>query len=103
MELLGPIPISLLEQGSGRVSRWFNMATGKLKHITPDHKDDLHNVVDELKPHPSNSAFADFLLDCLHYEPHARLSARAALQHPWLTDPDPDDLDDLNVVHIFDK
>ncbi|CDW53654.1 Serine:threonine protein kinase spk 1 [Trichuris trichiura] len=84
IELLGPVPKSVLTMGKG--SRHFFKRTGVLRKIGPMTPWSLKDVLVE-KYHWSVSeanGFADFLLPMLHYDPAKRATAAQCLEHPWL-------------------
>ena len=91
VELLGPVPAELVRR-SPRAARWFRGDGSALRNIAiappPPGVDAIARVLEE------NFAFArrdardaaDFLRALLRYEPDARVSARRALDLPWLAD-----------------
>lgn len=91
VELLGPVPPALIRK-SPRAARWFRADGSALKNIAiappPLGADAIARVLEE------NFAFgprgardtSDFLRALLRYDPDARVSARRALDLPWLAD-----------------
>ena len=91
VELLGPVPAERVRR-SPRAARWFRGDGSALRNIAiappPPGVDAIARVLEE------NFAFArrdardaaDFLRALLRYEPDARVSARRALDLPWLAD-----------------
>eukprot|EP01070_Trichotokara_eunicae_P000746 Trichotokara_eunicae@DN116_c0_g1_i1.p1 len=80
-----------------------NAAPSKFKYFTAEGKvtarlkpDDEHPVVpgsksfaDMFEGHSPD--FIDFITKCLKWDPKERMTPKEALQHPWITNPDPDE------------
>jgi len=102
IELLGPIPTSVLKKGSGRVANWFDLDSGDMNHLAPDEPDAMIDVINRLKVHPDNPHLSTFLLACLEYDPERRADAKTALDHPWLNDTNPDVGGQVHIVDVGD-
>lgn len=84
IELLGPMPPALVARGR-RSSTYFNRRC-ELRHIKSLRYWGLSEVLQQkYHMHPVEARnFASFLLPMLKLMPEERVSARAALEHPWL-------------------
>lgn len=84
IELLGPIPTSLIMRGKHGL-KYFT-SYGHLRHITKLKTWPLNNVLVEKYEWSVEDArhFTDFLLPMLEYNPNERASAGQCLQHSWL-------------------
>ncbi|CAA0819365.1 Protein kinase superfamily protein [Striga hermonthica] len=85
--VLGPIDMEMLQQGQ-ETHKYFtkeydlyyiNEDTNKLEYIVPDETSLEHHL------DVSDSCFIEFLKCLLEINPKRRLTAREALQHPWLS------------------
>lgn len=88
MELLGPVPSDIVNKGV--FSREFFNKKGELKHIKRLNFWSLRDVLREKYKLPPNDAdgLSSFLLPMLSYDPAKRVSAREALRHPFINDPE---------------
>mmetsp|Transcript_35078 Transcript_35078/g.81451 ORF Transcript_35078/g.81451 Transcript_35078/m.81451 type:complete len:622 (+) Transcript_35078:179-2044(+) len=84
VELLGAMPIKLIARGR-RSSTYFNRR-GELRHIKYLRYWGLGDVLQQkYHMHPIEARnLASFLLPMLHLQPEERITAKAALEHPWL-------------------
>ena len=85
MELIGRMPREMAL--SGIRSRRFFKSTGCLRRISNLHYWPLKKVLtDKYKFNDKEAtAFADFLLPMLRWDPNKRATAEQMLRHPWLT------------------
>lgn len=86
IELLGPIPPSLIMRGKQGL-KYFT-SYGQLRHITKLKTWSMFNVLIEKYEWSVEDAklFTDFLLPMLEYNPLLRATASQCLQHSWLDD-----------------
>lgn len=86
MELLGPLPQSLIEKG--QYSREFFTRSGELRHIRRLNFWSLRDVLGEKYKLPPEDAvgLAQFLAPMLIFEPAQRATAAEALLHPFVND-----------------
>ncbi|KAH3819608.1 hypothetical protein DPMN_121347 [Dreissena polymorpha] len=84
IELLGPIPRHIAL--SGKYSREFFNRKGELRNITKLKPWALYEVLmEKYEWDPDEAtAFSDFLVPMLEFEPEKRATAWDCLQHPWL-------------------
>lgn len=86
MELLGPLPPSLIEKG--QYSREFFTRSGELRHIRRLNFWSLRDVLGEKYKLPPEDAvgLAQFLAPMLIFDPAQRATAAEALLHPFVND-----------------
>lgn len=86
MELLGPLPPSLIEKG--QYSREFFTRSGELRHIRRLNFWSLRDVLGEKYKLPPEDAvgLAQFLAPMLIFDPTQRATAAEALLHPFVND-----------------
>lgn len=84
MEILGPIPKSLIEKGAN--AHHYFTKNGKLKHTKPSGHFPIHKLlVNEYGFDEINAKeFAKFILPLLELNPNKRPNAACCLEHPWL-------------------
>lgn len=84
VELLGPMPTALI--GRGRRSMTYFNRRGELRHIKSLRFWGLPDVLEQkYHIHPMEARnLASFLLPMLQLLPEERISAKNALEHPWL-------------------
>lgn len=84
VELLGPIPRTLIETGR-HVNQFFD-EHGNLRNIHDLNTWGLINVLQKRYKLPQREAenLADFLLPMLALDPKRRATAQQMLHHPWL-------------------
>lgn len=84
IELLGPIPKSIIFSGS--MSHLVFNKKGELRHISGLKPWGLQSVLMEKYEWPAEqaAAFADFLRPMLEFDPLKRATAADCLQHPWI-------------------
>ena len=84
MELLGPLPIEMLQAGS-KTKTFFNRK-GALRHIKELRFWPIEKVLTEKYnvPLEEAEALADFLTPMLKLSPSERATAQQLLSHPWL-------------------
>ena len=84
MELLGPLPKSMISKGK-KSSTYFNRRN-ELRHIKQLRLWPLRDILHQKYRLPKSEAecFADFLLPMLKADPSERASASQLLEHPWL-------------------
>eukprot|EP01066_Platyproteum_vivax_P011519 Platyproteum_vivax@DN5233_c0_g1_i1.p1 len=87
MELLGPIPTSLVDES--KHAKYFFTRTYELRHIKQLRYWPLADVLTQkYKFDPSQAQqIASFLLPMLHLDPAQRMPAFEILKHPWLREP----------------
>ncbi|XP_010264630.1 PREDICTED: serine/threonine-protein kinase ppk15-like isoform X2 [Nelumbo nucifera] len=87
IEMLGPIDMEMLERGQ-ETHKYFteeydlyyiNEETNQLEYIIPEQSSLEHHL------QVSDAGFVEFIRDLLEINPEKRLSAKDALQHPWLS------------------
>jgi serine/threonine protein kinase len=85
MELIGPIPRGIVQQG--KYSREFFTKNGTLRHIHRLRPWSLREVLLEKYGWSESDAegFANFLLPMLAFDQSKRATAEECLAHPWLT------------------
>ncbi|VDL89331.1 unnamed protein product, partial [Schistocephalus solidus] len=100
IELLGPIPRSIVS--SGKYSREFFDKKACLRHIRELKPWDLLSVLVQKYDWPLHEAklFTSFLEPMLAYDPNERATAWECLQHPWITGAPADYLDGPIFRHI---
>ncbi|KAL7062993.1 hypothetical protein AAHC03_01496 [Spirometra sp. Aus1] len=100
IELLGPIPRSIVS--SGKYSREFFDKKACLRHIRELKPWDLLSVLVQKYDWPMHEAklFTSFLEPMLAYDPSERATAWECLQHPWITGAPADYLDGPFFRHI---
>jgi serine/threonine-protein kinase SRPK3 len=88
MELLGPLPSHMIAKGI--YSHQFYSKRGELLHIKRLNFWSLRDVLREKYKLPPESAdgLSSFLLPMLYYDPDKRVSAKQALRHPFINDPE---------------
>jgi serine/threonine-protein kinase SRPK3 len=88
MELLGPLPIDLINKGMFAAE--FYNKKGELKHIKRLNFWSLRDVLREKYKLPPQHAdeMSSFLLSMLYYDPSRRISAAEALQHSFVNGPE---------------
>lgn len=88
MELLGPLPSHMIAKGM--YSHQFYNKRGELLHIKRLNFWSLRDVLREkYKLAPENAdGLSSFLLPMLYYDPDKRVSAKQALRHPFINDPE---------------
>lgn len=103
IELLGPMPKDLISRGR-RSSTYFNRR-GELRHIKSLRYWPLAEVLlQKYHMHAIEAkSLASFLLPMLQLLPEDRISAKAALEHPWLRGEPSDDVYEFvnrNALHM---
>ncbi|VDN10433.1 unnamed protein product [Dibothriocephalus latus] len=100
IELLGPIPRSIVS--SGKYSREFFDKKACLRHIRELKPWDLLSVLVQKYDWPLHEAklFTSFLEPMLAYDPNERATARECLEHPWITGAPAEYLDGPIFRHI---
>jgi len=95
IELLGPMPKDLISRGR-RSNTYFNRR-GELRHIKSLRYWPLAEVLlQKYHMHEVEARnLASFLLPMLHLLPEDRISAKSALEHPWLRGEPSDDVIDM--------
>jgi serine/threonine-protein kinase SRPK3 len=88
MELLGPLPMELINKGM--FAGEFYTKKGELKHIKRLNFWSLRDVLREKYKVPPHQAeeMSSFLLPMLYYDPARRISAREALRHSFVNGPE---------------
>ncbi len=92
IEVLGPMPASMLRLWKGRQSVVDEEGNLLEEHVKDPFSDPLAVQISERKANDMSSvdapAFENFLTSILRYEPDKRPSAAELLQHRWLREED---------------